>query len=615
MEEKIRLKLQKWILTGKDTLTSSDYKYIECHRYLINSLLEQKIQIESIDGEFLKTELGTFWMNDKETIEILNKKLQDTKEISVIEFFKYITAGKWKGSTMKASWIGMWDGTNDFYRKNFDCYLNQIINSIRDLVDIKNKDIEAVKKNMVRDISCNVGNPFIGFPIEFLNEENFTFAINNEKMYNYLKQLMEMGYTFDKNKRLMFSMIVHFDLDSKYIADNYDEFLQYLFKYKAVMSPVHDKNSFVSYLLKNFHVSDTTLMKLYKNDPLLCKYFDIFKLVALEIENKSPLIPLDESGKEVHVRYHQYDLYDGVPVREKISSSVRSADSFEQRFLVENTLVAKLYKKYYKSYMKQNGKGNLKNFIASILFNFNNFQNVINDDEFTVANVESLRCFIYCFDENLRVKFDENYKKYMQSMKQYYFNIYNNIIKNKDEPEILGKILNNAGFTVQNAYSKILNNKFLDQKMKTALLQIVGVYYGDAIQVIDIINILDEMLDRKITLDEILKEKNIEKNAFKKIYEESTLDNPILYEYIKDTLSKNKRRGYAKCIKLGYLILNSDIGSYEEYNSKFPKYDLFSLLESLKQTELYKKLNEKIKNWEDLDIESYSMGKALPSNP
>lgn len=105
-----------------------------------------------------------------------------------------------------------------------------------------------------------------------------------------------------------------------------------------------------------------------------------------------------------------------------------------------------------------------------------------------------------------------------------------------------------------------------------------------------------------MTIDEILKEKEIPKKVFYEIYRKASEDNPILYQYIFESLSKNKRRGYLKLIRLGYKVLNTSIISIDEYNEKFGNVISFSeLVSSLENTSLYQELLDKANKWEDFD--------------
>jgi len=110
------------------------------------------------------------------------------------------------------------------------------------------------------------------------------------------------------------------------------------------------------------------------------------------------------------------------------------------------------------------------------------------------------------------------------------------------------------------------------------------------------------MESREITIDEILKEKEIDKKYFYKIYEEAKTNNPLLFNYIKDSLELNKIRGFKKFISRGYTILNSKFKLLSEYES-FYDINIYEFIENYSGTELYEKLLNKFSTIDGFDIE------------
>lgn len=185
------------------------------------------------------------------------------------------------------------------------------------------------------------------------------------------------------------------------------------------------------------------------------------------------------------------------------------------------------------------------------------------------------------------------------------------ICYNKKDDKKLLYILKQYGLNEKNIYNFIINNKYLDKKMKEALYLVIETYYGKAITLLDMIDLIDEMLDKELSLDEmfrdniVLKEKVISKKLFYQIYNDAYENNPFLYEYIKSALDENKRRGFKKMLKLGNIILSTPIGSLEEYNALSPKYSPQEILIYLKGTDLYPRLLEKFKNISDINLEEF----------
>ena len=110
------------------------------------------------------------------------------------------------------------------------------------------------------------------------------------------------------------------------------------------------------------------------------------------------------------------------------------------------------------------------------------------------------------------------------------------------------------------------------------------------------------MLNREMTLEQILKEKEIPKRDFQRMYQQSIEDNPILYQCIFERLSQNKRRGYLKLIRFGYRVLHTSLCSMEEYEKEFGEVISYNkLLAGVQDTELYSLLLEKTSHWKDLN--------------
>ena len=113
---------------------------------------------------------------------------------------------------------------------------------------------------------------------------------------------------------------------------------------------------------------------------------------------------------------------------------------------------------------------------------------------------------------------------------------------------------------------------------------------------------LAEMNERGLTIEEILKEKNINVRDFYKIYEVAKENNPVLFNGIKESLQINKIRGFKKFLARGYAVLNSKEIIIDEFEEKY-KMSIYEFLNSYRGTELYSKLLEKFSKIENFDIE------------
>ena len=263
-----------------------------------------------------------------------------------------------------------------------------------------------------------------------------------------------------------------------------------------------------------------------------------------------------------------------------------------------------LYKKYYSLYkksLKENQKGDSIQFAKSCLTNKKIIFALYSPYGLN-KNIEiDLKRLAQLFDENINMELNQLIQEANEFYRTKNIKIYNDIVIHKSDHQSLTTILEFYHLTEKNVYPFIINNKYLDKRMKEALYLIIESYYGKSINLIDIIDLLNEMKAKDLSVEEmfkdniILKEKAISKKLFYQIYHNAAKDNPILYEYINQTLQENQRRGYKKIIKLGNSILSSKISTLEEYNELFPKYSPEEILNALKGTDLYPKLLEKFK--------------------
>lgn len=426
-----------------------------------------------------------------------------------------------------------------------------------------------------------------------------------EKIYD----IYENYYVFGDNLDLVFFTIIRLNKYDKiyFIKDHIDEFKKFTFEkflknsleginFLKILSNFLTESNLISYFNKE------ELKQIYMENPY--KYFTAFAGKYLtfidDLKNDSPMIRVNGTDDTmVHIQYHDYDFFEGKPIAFIKKQDWENKPSFLYYFLCNNDSVVKFYKGYYKSYLKiikeSPEKNNLEDFIKMLLIP-NNLLNIFNNSKFSWGDLHVLMAFaIYYGDEKARSFLE----KLRADLRKKNLDFYNEIVLCNKNLEKLEVCLKKYGLHKDNIYSYIIENKFLYSKEKGALLNIINYHYGSALNVLDILLLLDEMLTREMTIDEILKEKEIPKKEFQKIYQSSMENNPILYNYIFESLSKNSRRGFLKIMRLGYKVLNTPISSLEEYEQVFQsKMSIYDLLFHLENTSLYPSLLEKCSSWE-----------------
>ena len=542
----------------------------EIERYLNQKI---NVQIEKIGlNYYLKCEYGTFFLGEKP---------KGNPHLIILKNLYQLLNG----------WTNYISSNQEIYQK---------IYAIKYFEALKSKDFEYLKKEY-KNFNIN----FLLIPIEmFLQNENILSNTTNrgyEQLLYYLNIYQNDGFNFDKNVELRYRMNMCNNKDditslygdnenNYYIKRHMEEFKKYLLEIDYNINLKEGYN----YLKENYseELDNEYCLKLYKNCPRLFYLDDQFKLIAKSIKNKSEKIKL-YNDKEINLVYHDYDIYNDIPVG-VITKNGNIKDPFLLEYLRKNDLFVKLYKMYFKNYIKISPpeKQNIKDFIDYLLLNKKTFIRIINNMNFTISEVDqfiSLKQYLSIENQN---KFDEFFRIYQKNERERWIEIHNELVKNpKEKSQILAKYnLDN-----DNSYKIVLENKFINKDIKSYILENMNL---NCLRVIDIIELIDEMQEKKLTIDEMLKEKDISKKSFDKLYNECLKKNPFLYNYIKDGLSKNKKRGFYKLIRLGYVVLKSDIKTEEEYNEKFLNIIEFEKLRSsLINTELREKLDELYNSW------------------
>lgn len=565
--------------------SKDELDYINAHHNLLEPYIDIELDatiVKKNSNYFLETSIGTYFLANPEPLKNDKIRLKDLNDI-----------------LNRCSHSHLYDSNANIY----DYILIELVEKYAYYKLVKSKNVAGLNflctwKNLTR-----AEFKLFEMPIEFFDNPtvNFYVAVSSTTIFENLKSCYDAGYKFDNNPRLMFLMIIYTDFDNNYIKQHMTEFKHFIiengFNRYAVVGYDYMKKNLLEYLDEEF------LTTIYKKSPSFFFHdYDIFYKIAEKISNNSPMIKLTSKLPPCHLKYNPYDLYAGKPA----CFGKDALSDFERRFLDNNNLIIKLYNRYYKSYkmsIKNEQLDNLYNFIKTLLLNPNNFKNVVNSSGFSVKEVTDLILFKHSLSPSEQERFDIFYNKFRQEQHNKWINLHNELAKNKNNILKCKEIFEKFGCNKENVFHIVLNNKFMNKKVKSVILDIANVCYGKCVKVIDIIDILDEMLDRNLTINEILNEREISKKAFEQLYQDSFENNRILYEYIKLSLSKNKRLGYRKLINLGYTIINSNLESYSEFTQKFPNYDYTKIVEDLKDTELEEQLKSLATSWEDYQVE------------
>lgn len=455
------------------------------------------------------------------------------------------------------------------------------------------------------------------FTLECLNNPNFfdLYAFTPHMTNYYIEDFVDIYdnyFKFDNNKNILFAnIILSGDASRKsFILENISEFKEFIINY---VSNKAKGNSYVSLAYK--YISENSIIDYFEQDELEKMYLKNpyyyildskrFESIALNIKNSSPLIKLDNETEDIiHVRVRDYDLIDDIPFEYyKKQPKTRENMNFKNTFLFNNTSILKFYKIYYRSYIdiinRKNlkNKDNLKDFIR-FLFEYNNLMRICNNPNITINDLKSLEMFLKFYD----IGISDMFKRIKKDLRYKALRFHNEIVNSKDSINEINSVLCKYKVDKDNIYSFIINNKFLYVKEKSALINIIGVYYDLSVKFIDVLSILNEMLDRRMTIDQILKEKGIPKKEFDLIYEKSAKDNPILHEYISNSLKRNKRLGFMKLCKYGYVVLKTNITSIKDYEEKFKDHmSYYDLIKYLSKTDISDKLIEKAQSFNDFN--------------
>jgi len=290
-----------------------------------------------------------------------------------------------------------------------------------------------------------------------------------------------------------------------------------------------------------------------------------------------------------------------------IGDKIKDDKEFEIYRLLDLEFLEKLKSRYYKSYVekvvsKDKTKDNIVDFYKTMMMS-NVLLDIYSSSFYSINDIRSIERSLKIFDKKEQDYLLNKIKVLVQKNRNDSINLFNKLISCKDQKEKMDEVLENNKFNSDTVVQFVLNNKYLDKLQKTALLKIIFQIYDSSkiIKVGDIFELLEEMELRNLTIEEILKEKEIDKKLFYKIYETAKNNNPLLFNHIKDTLARNKIRGFKKFLAKGYAILNSKFETLVEYEEKYD-INIYDFIETYNGTELYEKLINKFSLMEGFEI-------------
>jgi len=405
---------------------------------------------------------------------------------------------------------------------------------------------------------------------------------------------------FDKNALLV--EIEQFDFneicgDLDYLrTDEYRDMLEYfIFKLKVfnddidiVLAMVKKRGYFLKLASKRLKDNDDVVLTAVKNNSSALQY------ASERLRNDKEFIHKVLKIKTSALHY----------IGDKISND----EEFKYFNILNFELVEKLKRRYYKEYVekivsKDKTKDNVIDFYKTMLKS-NVLLDIFSSSYYTINEVKSIDRSLEIFDLKTKKILSEKIKTIIEKNIHNSVKLFNEFVSCKEQKEKMDNLLEKNNLNKDTFIQFVLKNKYFDKTQKTSLLSIIFQIYdvSKVVRVSDIFELLDEMESREITIDEILKEKEIDKKYFYKIYEEAKTNNPLLFNYIKDSLELNKIRGFKKFISRGYTILNSKFKLLSEYES-FYDINIYEFIENYSGTELYEKLLNKFSTIDGFDIE------------
>ena len=174
----------------------------------------------------------------------------------------------------------------------------------------------------------------------------------------------------------------------------------------------------------------------------------------------------------------------------------------------------------------------------------------------------------------------------------------NYILANKDNEVKLDEFLTKNNITKDNFFNYIKGRKFLDKKLKEALLLILSKHFKtDYISVYDIIDMIEESKERGVSFDDVLRERNIDKKLFNDALNRLKKEKPTIYNLIYESMNSDFSIN-KKMIKLYHSIISSKIKDYDIFVSRYKKTPE-QVLEMFEDTPLFDELYDSMLKWYD----------------
>lgn len=583
-------------LAALNSYVAKNYKHLNLIH--INNIRKKN------DKLLLNTSLGTFLLDNPTTkTGPARVKTLKNQDINLLEFYgilfhndleytnpKYESKIKTRINYYQQEFIVSKNIIKDFLKAYCHCRMIQDPKQQKQLFIKYNKMYASYPNNK-------------SIPLECLINEDYNDLVTTNKIYTQeLQNIYNCYYRFDKNIDLMFTFIVFTkDLSKKnYIKENISQFKKFI----ITASSKTTNNNIIRMIYQ--YLVESEIIALFSEEDLKLLYQaniyywslnkKIFKEVALKIENKSPMIRLNNQEKTlVHIRYQDYDLYKGTPA--KLQASLKHKD-FLKYFLFHNTLIYKLYNMYYTAYqkaiLKNSAKDNLYDFIKCMLLP-NNLIKIYKNPNISRLEIKKLLQFKDYYGE----KIQEGIELVQEKCRQKSLATHNLIVKYHTNQQEIDKVLDYLNFTKSTIYTFVLEDKSLYVLEKEAILNILITYYQDSIRLTDILSIIEESIVKDTTYFEIIREKEIPLKPFSILYNNTAAKNPILSEGIFKNWDEKTRKEYLKLLNFGYQVLESSIASLEEYQQLPNVVEINALIASLDGTYLAKQLLDKVSKWPD----------------
>ena len=263
----------------------------------------------------------------------------------------------------------------------------------------------------------------------------------------------------------------------------------------------------------------------------------------------------------------------------------------------KSDLIKKLKEVYGKSYVEKTHKSldDTDEFVYTML-NSNVLEKIYTKSLFTVEDTTMARALISALEQSgkdvTNIRKRDGLVRQQTSLREK--SLYVNIVKYKDNKELLESYLKDRNITKENFFRTISSRKFLDKKLKESILLILAKYYNTSyISVYDILDMIDESHTRDISLNDILKERGINTTYFNKIYKALKEEQPYIYDLIHASkINKNSN----KLLKLYYSITNDGINNYEDFLKKY-KQTPEEFLEQFNNSPLFDMVYKQITSW------------------